>query len=557
MQPRRRREHPTIPRSKKAGGAVNERQSPVRRAAGKLLPMAPRKFYGWWITAAAFVTFGLSVGVPYYNIGFFYDYFQRQFGWSRADITLGFPLAALLTIWIGPLLIHRFSPRKLILGGTVLSALALAGFAVMGRALSVYYVFWVVYTMGYIFSGPIPHQLIVSNWFRLNRGKAMGIVYVGVGLLGSLGAFLVKPLTEKFGYHVALFVLAGLVLLSWPIVLAFLKDRPSDIGQNPDGLAEPPRELKVQSLTFAQFFASWPFWLLLIGSFCSIGSIGAINFHMKFVFLDQGFQKGRMVDGAWQTASILILWSSIGGRLLIGSLADKFSKKWVMTATYVLVAITIPILLAVRPSQEIMLYAFALLFGFGMGADYMLIPLMAAEQFGVNSLARAMAVILPVNTIGQTWFPYFVSILRERYRQLRHRLGGRTGDLRTGRALDRDSAASPRSKRRRAGRFRRSRLPGAPRGFGRAAGVAGSPRRLRSPPASPRPSAAPARRASSRDSPECSSRSRYSPARYRRRACRGGRSRRENPACDAGLPGRRASPSPSRSCPPDTAPVHR
>ena len=60
------------------------------------------------------------------------------------------------------------------------------------------------------------------------------------------------------------------------------------------------------------------------------------------------------------------------------------------------------------------LYMFALLFGFGMGADYMLIPLMAAEQFGVNTLARAMAIILPVNTIGQTWFPYFVSVLRDR-----------------------------------------------------------------------------------------------------------------------------------------------
>ena len=53
-------------------------------------------------------------------------------------------------------------------------------------------------------------------------------------------------------------------------------------------------------------------------------------------------------------------------------------------------------------------------FGFGLGADYMLIPLMAAEQFGINSLSRAMAVILPVNTIGQTWLPYFVSILRDR-----------------------------------------------------------------------------------------------------------------------------------------------
>ena len=378
--------------------------------------MTPRKkFYGWVVTAAAFVTFGLAVGVPYYNIGFFYDYFQRQYGWSRADITLGFPLAALLTIWIGPLVIHRFSPRKLILGGTVMTFIALAGFARMGSSLGVYYGLWVVYTVGYIFSGPIPHQLIVSHWFRISRGRAMGIVYVGVGLMGSLGSFLVKPLTDHYGFHVALFVLAALVLLAWPIVLLVIRDKPSELGQHPDGLAAPPPEVKLPSRTFSQLLASWSFWLLLIGSFCSIGAIGAINFHMKFVFLDEGFQKGPMVDAVWRNASVMILWSSIAGRLLIGWLADKFSKKWVMTATYVLVAATIPLLLTVSPSQQTLIYAFAVLFGFGMGADYMLIPLMAAEEFGVNSLARAMAVILPVNTIGQTWFPYFVSLLRDRY----------------------------------------------------------------------------------------------------------------------------------------------
>jgi hypothetical protein len=48
-----------------------------------------------------------------------------------------------------------------------------------------------------------------------------------------------------------------------------------------------------------------------------------------------------------------------------------------------------------------------------MGADYMLIPLMAADRFGVNSLARAMAIILPADTLGQTWFPYIIAKLRE------------------------------------------------------------------------------------------------------------------------------------------------
>ena len=372
-----------------------------------------RSFYGWWITASAVITFGLSTGLPYYNIGFFYDYFQRAYGWSRADITFGFPLAALLTIWAGPLLVHRFSPRKLILIGTAFTCVALAGFGKMNGALALYYLLWVIYTVGYILSGPIPHQIIVSNWFKKNRGKAMGIVYVGVGLIGAFGSYIVKPLTAHFGFQTALMVLGAMMFLTWPVVLFIMKDRPSDIGQHPDGAAQAPGELAMQPRSFGHLLTSSSFWLLLIGSFCSIGSIGAVNFHMKFVFLDEGFKTGTQLDSIWSASSIIILCSSIAGRLSIGYFADRFPKKYVMTATYFIVAATIPLLLIVKPPETPI--AFALLFGFAMGADYMLIPLMAAEQFGVNTLGRAMAVILPVNTIGQTWFPYFVSLVREKF----------------------------------------------------------------------------------------------------------------------------------------------
>ncbi len=372
-------------------------------------------FFGWWVVSAAFVTSGLTVGVPYYNIPFFYDYFQRAYGWSRAEITLGFPLAALLTIWLGPLLIYRFSPRKLIIAGSTLTAISLAGFARMGPGLWMYYALWMVFTAGYMLSGPIPHQLIVSHWFRRNRGKAMAVVYVGNGLMGSVGSLLVKPLTERFGFQAALVILGVIVLACWPIAILVLRDKPADVGQFPDGDSSPPAEAAVSSRSFGDLLKSYSFWLLLIGSFCAIGAVGAINFHMKFVFLDEGFEKGPAADSAWRTASVLILWSSVAGRLLVGGLADRFPKKWVMTATFALVASSIPSLLMVRPSHEALLYLFAVVFGFGLGADYMLIPLMAAEQFGINSLSRAMAIILPVNTIGQTWLPYLVSILRDRF----------------------------------------------------------------------------------------------------------------------------------------------
>ena len=381
-----------------------------------------RTFYGWWVTLAAFCTFGISVGFPYYNLPFFYDYFEKTFGWSRADITLGFPLAALLTIWVGPVLVPRFSPRKLILLGTGLTFASFLGFGSMGGRLWVYYFFWVVYTAGYIFSGPIPHQVIISNWFRKIRGRAMAMAYVGVALFASTGSYIVKPLAESLGFQGALVVMGALLFLAWPLAIWLMKDRPSDMGLHPDGAAESAAETRQQPREFGYLLRRPAFWLLAVGSFCSIGAIGSVNQHMKLVFFDQGFTDQSQLNSIWRTASILTLLSSIGGRLIMGWMADRFPKKWVMTITYLLVAMTIPLLLMVRPEQAYYVYVFAVMFGFAMGADYMMIPLMAAEQFGVNSLARAMAIILPTDTIGQTWMPYAVSRLRAFFGDYDHAL---------------------------------------------------------------------------------------------------------------------------------------
>jgi MFS family permease len=175
-----------------------------------------RYFYGWWVTVAAICTFGIAVGIPYYNMPFFYDYYEKAvpqggFGWSRDQITLGFPLAALFTLWVGPMLVHRFSPRRLILIGTACTATAFIGFSRMSGEIAIYYVFWFIYTVGYIFSGPIPHQVIISQWFRKKRGRAMGITYVGVAIFGSIGSYIVKPLTESLGFRGALAVMGGLM----------------------------------------------------------------------------------------------------------------------------------------------------------------------------------------------------------------------------------------------------------------------------------------------------------------------------------------------------------
>ena len=57
-----------------------------------------------------------------------------------------------------------------------------------------------------------------------------------------------------------------------------------------------------------------------------------------------------------------------------------------------------PMLFLITPQQPGYVYPFAIIFGLAMGADYMLIPLMAADLFGVRSLARAMSGIVPTFT---------------------------------------------------------------------------------------------------------------------------------------------------------------
>jgi MFS family permease len=388
-----------------------------------MTPKAARPFYGPWVAAAVFVSFGVTVGLPYYGMPFFYDYFVKEFGWTRPQIALGFPLGAILTLWIGPVLVHRYRPRRMLLIGAFATFLAFLGFGLMGGSLFVYYALWSLYRGGNMFCGPIPYQLIISEWFHKRRGVVMSIAYLGVGVLGGVSVkYIAQPLTEAYGFRAGLMGIGAFMLLVWPLSTFVLKDRPADAGQSTDGkpLSTALDQAIQQPESFRYLVRQPALWLLLVGSFCSIGAISAVTQHLKFVFLDQ-FRMAHWAEADVQkplndmygTTLLYILLISNAGRLAIGLLADRFSKKPVMVLTYSLVAASIPFLLRVTPLKTP--YLFVILFGVGMGADYMMIPLVAAEQFGLATLGRTMAILLPTDTVGQACIPYLVAELRQRF----------------------------------------------------------------------------------------------------------------------------------------------
>ena len=375
--------------------------------------MAPiRPFRGPWIIAGCFLTFGVASGFPYYNIAFFFDYFRNDHGWTQQIITFGAPLAVLLTIWAGPVVVPRFSPRWLIVAGTGLTFTAFEWFAHLGDSPYEYYAAWCVYMLGYFLSGPIPHQIILSHWYKKRRGRAMGLAYVGGALLGAFGTKLNPWLVTFLPYERALEISGFVVLLAWPVAIFVLRDRPEDIGQTADGLPETAAEAPVPLQPFSTLMSQRSFWLLLIGSAASIGSIATVNFLMKFVLEEQGFVDQAVRNEIWSSVSSISLVAAIAGRVMVGHLADRWPRRPLMLAIYALVAVAIPMLFLVTPSQPGFAYLFGIVFGFAMGADYMLIPLMAADLFGLRSLGRAMSAIQPADTVTQFWFPNFIAQLR-------------------------------------------------------------------------------------------------------------------------------------------------
>ena len=180
------------------------------------------------------MTFGLSTGFPYYNIAFFFDYFRDGHGWTQELVTTGAPVAVLLTIMAGPVIVPRVSPRLLIIVGTAMTFGAFQWFGRLSGNTYEYYGAWCLYMLGYFLSGPIPHQIIISNWYKLKRGRAMGITYVGVAIVGAMGSKLAPSLAgqmdtrspEADGISSSARIAAG----------AFLdQGRAKDVNQLPDG----------------------------------------------------------------------------------------------------------------------------------------------------------------------------------------------------------------------------------------------------------------------------------------------------------------------------------
>ena len=368
--------------------------------------------------ATAFLSLFSIVGVALYGLPFFYDFFVRDLGWTRAEVTSGNALSKLL---VGPVfgfaagwIVDRFGPRRLMLAGIVMAGGALVGLGAVST-LGFFYVCYLLNALGYVCGGPLPNQVLLSRWFDENRGKAMGFAYLGIGIGGTLVPLVATALTSAYGWRAALQIL-GVLMIAIALPMAwFVKDTPGTRhqasreapGTGHEAPHQAPGTRHPAPVPIGTILRSRAFYLLVIGSMCSIGAVGGTVQNLKlFLSLDLGLAQMSVA----QVLS-LVLFSSLVGRVLMGVLADRWPRKRVMLLIYAIVAASIPLLfIADRPWARPL---FAVLFGIGLGGDYMIIPLMAADLFGVATLGRLLGIVLTADGVGEAAAPMLVARIRD------------------------------------------------------------------------------------------------------------------------------------------------
>jgi MFS family permease len=337
----------------------------------------PRLFYGWIIVGITVVSMTLIYGIRH-SFSVFFPPILNEFGWARGSTALMMSLNILIYGFFAPVagsLGDRWKPRRIVPIGIAIIGLATASCALANKLWHFYLFFGVLVPIGSAFTGWPLLGPALANWFAKSRGLAMGVGQMGGGLSFVYGVFAEFTISQ-LGWRYAYVVLAGtLVALLSPLYLLFFHYRPEDRGIRPYGAAELPAVEAPQSTTavvinrlsrdwtLRQAMGTYQLWLLVLSQslFWGVGGYLVLAHQVKFTG-DTGYS-------SMFSASIFgLLGIFLAGGQASAFISDRIGREKTITLAAILSIGSLVVLLSVKDtSQPLLLYVYAICFGYGGG----------------------------------------------------------------------------------------------------------------------------------------------------------------------------------------------
>jgi MFS family permease len=375
-----------------------------------------RVFYGWWLAVISALVLVTTI-VPLFNaMSVWAVALETQFGWNRTQLGLALTFTRAEGGLMGPIegfLSDRLGTKLMVFIGLLIFC---AGFLLFSqvRNLWMFYLAFVVMSLGHGLGGWVPVMTLLNHWFTRHRGMAMGMAMMGTGA-GSLVvvpaiAWAIDPDHERLGWRLTAMIVAGVALAAAFTLPRLIRNRPQDYGLRPDGdppdpAPATPRGLRPDStapvdagyaepgFTTRQALRTRAFWFISFGHGFGAMVILAIMSHLALAMKDDGY---GLQTAAWVVTvytGVQMVFQLVGGYI-----GDRIPKN---VALFIFTTIQgAAVILLTVSSSLVAFYAFAVVFGIGFGGRTPLTTAIRGEYFGRASFGKILGIsTVPMNIL--------------------------------------------------------------------------------------------------------------------------------------------------------------
>ncbi|MDG6079855.1 MFS transporter [Erythrobacter litoralis] len=368
-------------------------------------------YRGWTMVGLGIVMVMMSVGSVLYGYSIYVTPVSEELGLSRETINSGIVFQHLGTALLTPMIGRMLDKVK------VSTIVAISGICMGGglMALSIGDALWpkaallfFPISFGFSGAGSIASYVLVSRWFKVNRGRAMAIVAFGQSGGSVVFAPVVAQLVAAFGWREALvyqgaFVGIALLLIAWGMV-----DRPVEgetepkpksldesepVPQVPD---EPPLPLK-------QIIANPTFWVL-----AGIVALTLAVVQATVVSLVP-LANGRGIDLVQASTLISMIGvSGLLGKFALAIIADRFDRMKLVTF-----GVAVIMAFAFSLTLELGYWGLAIscsLAGLAIAGFWPVYSALLADIFGANSLGSVEGLVAPIISLTSAGAIYLAGV---------------------------------------------------------------------------------------------------------------------------------------------------
>ncbi len=368
------------------------------------------EFYGWKLLAVFWFILFANFAFPLYGASVVNTYMAEALHWDRTQLGTAYaiyqlmigvpaPLIAILILKKGV----RFSAS---IGCWVVAAGAVLMSTVVHTSLQVDLVYGVMIGLGAMTGGVLVSQTAINQWFAKYKGLAITLVHTG----GTFGGFVAARLLDKVirasggNWRAGWWMIAGLSTFCALLAMLFVRERPADLGQLPDGataeefaarLAGSDARERVHKTsehwTLLDALRTPAIWLILISLLGFSAGYPLYIAHGNAHLRDLGYSPGQ----AASSISIMLL-CALFGTLFFAAVADRIEPR--ITWAVASLVFAAGMLLALHASGAAGLYLYAILLGSSFGVCFSAMMVLPANYYGVKGYPPVISFMMVIGT---------------------------------------------------------------------------------------------------------------------------------------------------------------